>query len=238
MIEDDDVLVDDLIITLKQEFSAVRVMDNRMIPTKWRVKMEVIKADEPEDAEAAEYDFNIRVAFSKIRFWFDQVVSGCVMFERGNEWAQRACLADDGSQSVANHIMLLPGEPTDELICKVLQSKANALSGNFLAFASIELESDDVHCLSYIYNGVGEFELPDHDEWIGEHSYFSKPWWGRDDASTFDVVPDEETDTQRPPDWCKSLDFLEDLMRPPTDTSARIIRPEFRPQVIEGGKSD
>lgn len=227
---------DELFVNLNLEFKAIRVMGSRMIPTAWKLRTEVIYDDEHEDDEA--YHLNTRIAIAKIKFWFDNFIDGSVFMNRGNEWAQRAFLGEEGAQSVDNPIVLLPDEPTDQMLCEALQSKMNALAGNFLTFGLTELQSDDLSGLSFIFTGVGEFNLPEIDEWVGERSFFTKPWWSRNDASTIDIIPGEDDNILETPAFAQSLDFIADAMRPAKEPTARIIRPEFRPSVIQGGKKD
>jgi hypothetical protein len=227
---------DELFVSFNLEFKAVRVIGARLIPTTWKLRTEVLYDEEHEDDDS--YLLNTKVALAKIKFWFDNFIDGSVLMGRDNEWAQRAFLSEEGQKSVENHIALLPDEPTDQLLAEVFQSKMNALAGNFLTFGLVELNSDDLSGLTFIFTGVGEFNLPEVEEWVGERSYFSKPWWSRDDASTIDVIPDDDADLNRLPTFAYSLDFIADAVRPSKDMSAQIIRPEFRPSVIQGGKKD
>jgi hypothetical protein len=236
--DDEDFLNRDLVATLTVRFKAVRVIGQRLAPISWTVRAEVIYDDDVVEDEQAHYDFNVKVALSKIKFWCDSMVDGCVMFYRDNEWAQRAFLADDGTQSVENNFMLLPDEPDDEMLARIFQSKFNALGGNFLVFGEIDISSDDLMGLSYSYTGMGEFDLPPMEAWVGERSFFEKPWWSRDDVSIMDIIPSEDADLNQPPAFAQKLDFIATAMRPPKDLGARVIRPEFRPQVIQGGKND
>lgn len=227
----------DLFVNFNITFKATRVVGNRLIPTTWKLKSEVIYDDDSE-LDDDTYDFNVEVAFSKIKFWFDNVVDNSLMLNRDNTWAQRAFLDQDGKQSVDNQLVILPNEPTDATLAEVLQSKMNALSGNSVSFGLVELTSDDDSGLNVVFTGVGEFNLPDMEEWVGTPSFFTKPWWARDDASTIDVLPTEDADLSTPPAFAYSLDFIADALRPPTLGAATIIRPEFKPQVIDGGLKD
>lgn len=238
MDEDEDFLNRDLVATLTVKFKAVRVVAQRLAPISWTVRAEIIYDEDITDEEAANYDFNVKVAISKIKFWCDSAVDSCVMLCRENEWAQRAFLAEDGTQSVDNNIMLLPDEPDDEMLAQIIQSKFNALAGNYLVFGEIGITSDDITGLSYSYTGLGEFDLPQMEQWVGERSFFDKPWWSRDDISIMDIIPSEDADLTQAPAFAQKLDFIAHAMRPPKEAGARVIRPEFRPQIIQGGKSD
>lgn len=234
-IDDIDLPETELFVNFKHTFKTIRVIGNRLIPVTLKLKTEVIY-DELDHEE--EYHINCQIALQKIRYWFDNCLSHGVIFSRDNEWALSSFLDEEGKQAVQNRLVLLPDEPTDAILAEVIQSKMNALAGGHIEFGFVELSGDDTNGLSFMFTGDGLFNLPDMDEWIGEHSFFSRPWWNRDDASTIDVIPDESDDLNKPPKWAYSLDFIGDKLRNADSSSGRIVRPEFRPKVIEGGVSD
>jgi hypothetical protein len=224
----------ELFVNFSSTFKVVRVLDKRLVPTTFSLKADVI-FDDDRDGSDPDYIFRTQVAFAKIRYWLNNIVQNSVMFSRDNKWAGRAFLNSRGKQSVTNHMIVLPGEPSEDLLAEVFQSKLNALADCALTFGCIEVCSDEGDGLTFIFTGEGEMNLPEMDEWVGEFTYFSKPWWARNDASTLDVIPDEGTDINNPPAFAYSLDFLGDTMRAKNAPTARIVRPEFRPKVIQGG---
>lgn len=225
----------ELFVNFTHTFKIIRVIANRLIPTTLKLKTEVIYDELDLDEE---YLVECQIALQKIRYWFDNCVANSVVFSRDNDWALQAFLNEEGKVSVQNRLVVLPDEPTDAELAEIFQSKMNALGGGNMEFGFVELTSDDANGLSFMFTGDGAFNLPDMEEWIGERTFFSKPWWNRDDASTLDVIPDEDEDLNKPPEWAYSLDFIGDPLRKKPSGSARIIRPEFRPQVIDGGKVD
>lgn len=225
----------DLFVSFTHNIKAIRVVGNRLIPVKMKLTTDVIYDDFNEDEE---YHANCQIAFLKIRHWLDNCFTNSVIFNRENAWALHAFLNEKGAQSVQNRMVLTPGEPTDGLLAEIIQSKLNALGQGHIEFGSVELASDDTNGLTFIFVGDGQMNLPKMDEWIGERSFFSKPWWDRDDASTIDVIPDDEDDISVPPAFAYSLDHVGDHIRKKATKPAVIVRPEFRPTVIDGGKSD
>lgn len=232
---------DDHYVTLTLNFKAIRVIDKQLIPTSWTLKTGVSWSDEEGEGETEEEidetDYLSQLALLKIRFWFNNIITGSVLFSRTNTWAVRAFIDQNGRQDVQNHLVVLPDDPVDTLLAEIFQSKMNALAGNEMFFEYVDLTADDANGFSFLFAGSGEYNLPDMEEWIGPRSYFSKPWWARDDASTIDVIPDEDADLKNLPNFAYSLDFLGENLRDIKRPEARIIRPEFKPEIINGGKT-
>lgn len=227
----------EFIVKLALEFKAIRVVDNRMIPTTWKINAEVLYDDDYHDDDPA-YDIEIKTSIAKIRYWLDNVVNGSVMFDAGNEWAAEAFFDEEGRCSIGNGIMIMPAPITDDLIAEIIHSKMNAFGGEYIQFGIIELTSDDKNGLSYMFTGMGEFNLPDMESWVGERAFFDKPWWARDDASTFDSIPDEDADLDERPRSSYSLDFIRQSFQHQYGEDAIVIRPTFRPTIIPGGVDD
>lgn len=225
----------ELYINLTLQFKAIKVVENQLIPSTFTLKTQLMwNEDEEEDDR---HDFETQLAISKIRFWFENIIDESVMFSRANTWAIRAFLSDEGTQTVENHLVVLPDDPADSLLAEIFQSKMNALAGNALHFGYVDLSADNANGFSFLFAGYGEYNLPNMEQWIGTRSYFSKPWWARDDASTIDVIPDEHDDLKDTPNFAYSLNFLGDSISSENKPTARIIRPEFKPEIIKGGKN-
>lgn len=226
---DDDDGDTDVLIDFEHEVTTVRLVDNMLLPSRLKIRCEVYPSKDPKRND---FDF----AFNKIRFWLDTVVARAVVFGRSNDNAAEIMLDDHGRNRTANPLMLCPDEPTDDHFAMLLQAKMTALSAGAMEFGSVEVRSDNVSGLIFTYIGHHSESLPDVDDWIGERTYFDLPWWERDDASTMDVVPGEDSDLSVPPPWAYSLDFLRQPVH--TGEDQVIVRPDFTPTVIDGGKGD
>lgn len=227
----------EFIVKLALDFKAIRVVDNQMIPTTWKIQAEVLY-DEEDENDDPNYDVEIKTSIAKIKYWLEHVLSGSVMFDVGNEWAFNAFFDEDGKCTTQNNIVLMPSTPTDDLIAELLHSKMNAFGSGFIEFGVMELTSDDKSGLSYMFTGDGENNLPEMVDWIGERAYFDKPWWARDDASTVDLIPTEEADLDVKPTSAYSLDFIRQSFMKQFGEEAVVIRPNFKPTVINGGLDD
>jgi hypothetical protein len=231
----------DFFVKLNLEFKAIRIVENQMIPTHWKIQSELLYTDTSETDDEVltnRIDLDIRASISKFRYWLDNIVHNCVIVGADNEWAINSFFDENGHLTLGNNIMILPGPPTDDLIAEVIHSKMNAMGNENIQFGVVELSSDDKNGLSYIFTGMGEFNLPSMEEWIGERAYFDKPWWARDDASTFDTIPNSDDDLSVTPASSFSLDFIKQSLMNQYAVAAQVIRPTFKPTVIVGGAED
>jgi len=225
--DDDDEGGADVMISFEQEITMVRLMEDHFLPSQISIKAQIypLKGSNDQDLE---------IAFQKVSFWLDNVVSRCIAFKRSNEAAQKM-LISEGKNNSSNMLMLTPEEPTDEMMAILFQAKMTALSEHKIAFGSVEIKSNNWTGLRFTFLGDASESLPNMDEWVGSPNYFDEPWWNRDDASTLDVVIDSSTDTTTKPAWAYKLDFIANAIRPAHET---IARPIFKPKIIDGGKKD
>lgn len=220
-IDDDDSA---LFVSFSGDFKIVRVIDNTFVPSHISFKCDILPSE-----EAAELD--LHKAMTKIRYWLDNIVSKSVMFCSSNT-AALSMLIENGKNRSGNVLMITPFEPTDEMLACILQSKMTALAAGDAEFDAVEVTSDNYLGLSFMFTGTASLMLPTIEEWIGPRHYFDKPWWARNDASTLDVVPVPDADLAKTPDWAFSLDDLDD----PKPKTGIVVRPEFKPTIIDGGK--
>lgn len=194
--------------------------------------------DGMDEDEEDDYDHDIdhyKLSLMKVKFWFDNIVDGCIVFSRDNKWAMKTFIDKKGKIRVNNRLMILPEEPSDSLMIQIFHSKMNAITGKYMSFGITEIESntgDDE--IGYTFFGDGELELPTMEEWMGPRNWFSKPWWARDDTSTFDLVCPDDADLSEPPKFAVKMDFLMDIANPIVVDDSNIIRPDFKPHIIKG----
>ena len=237
---DDEYLYDDeednLFVSFKTSVNAIRVIDRELLSASIRLRMDIANQDVDTTQDSV---FRSQVAMAKMRYWLDECLSNSVMFSRDNDWAVNTFLSTSPENlGTSNPVTILPGDPTEDLLVQVIQSKLQSLVGSSMTIGNVELEIEDGHGLMFTYVGDGELELPTNEEWVGEHCYFGRPWWCRDDASTMDIIAGEDDDVEDLPSFAYSLEFLADALRPSTAPSAQIVRPDFRPHVIQGGRED
>jgi hypothetical protein len=230
---DDETDDNTLIIDFEYDTKLIRIVNNSFVTSNIKIRAELIPLMEQPDHD--EFD----ISLSKCKFWLDMVFSKCIVFYRDNTQAKEIMFDENGTNRCSNYIMLTPSEPSDDHIACLLQSKLSAIGATQFAFGSIRIMSDSANGLIFRFIGDAADNLPSVREWIGERSYFEQPWWNRDDISTLDVIPSEDADLSEKPSWASNFDFLTNAMRG-TSLSPKdvIVRPDFKPKVIKGGKDD
>lgn len=225
--DEEDIIESYTWVTFK--FKTIRVLDNIIT-----AHNNVLKVEIGIEADTTETDVNI--VLEKIHFWFETIVSNSVIFSRDNEFALGMMFDENGNARTQNIPMIVPGEPTDDFLVMIFQAKLAAFGAGVMGFGTVEMTSDTRENLTTVFVGEGEEYLPSMEEWIGEHSYFEYPWWARDDGTTLDVIPPEDADLADPPFIGIDMSFIEARYKKNEQEGPMIIKPEFRPTVISGGK--
>lgn len=223
----------DFFISYSLDLKFIRLFNNIIQPS-------IIHITAGIDRQEHSTDHDIELGMAKIKYWFDHIVSKSIAFSQSNSSAMEMFLDDNNSNRTGNLFLMVPEEPTDELLAATFQAKMNALSKGKFIVNTLNIESDHVQGLSFTLGGNHAILLPQTmDDWLGGRSYFTVPWWLRDDSSTIDVYVNDDTDISILPPWAQSLDFLDKHRRQlTTDANVSIVRPEFNPTVIKGGKND
>jgi len=225
-----DEYVNDTLIEFEFEISIVRILENMFLPSRINIRGQVFPQDEATEEE-------IELAFVKIDYWFDRVVSRSIAFCQSNNAALGMVLSNTGLNKTGNMLLVTPGDPVDQHLAVLFQAKMKSLSAGSLNIGPVRVESDSVTGLAFTFIGDYKDSLPSMDEWVGTRNYFENPWWERDDASTLDVRPGPDADLNDIPSWAYKLDFLmkstnNEPLPPATATN---LRP-FKPKIIDGGK--
>lgn len=139
-------------------------------------------------------DIEYVIAAEKLSFFFNTLMNNSIICGSDNAWVNEN-LIKDGTSIIDNDLVIIPSDPSDDNIAVTLLAKAQALTENAFAIYEIELESNgqSVHVQ---VDGPVEDIMPNMDEWVGPLQYknYTKPWWARNDASTSDARPTEDSD--------------------------------------------
>jgi hypothetical protein len=221
--DDDD--FEQLFISFNTELKFVRVIGNAIYPATLALKCDVTPMEDASEAQ-------MHAAMMKVRFWLEHIASRSIAISSSNGEALGMFVDDEGRNQTDNILMITPGEPSDEMMACLLQSKLSAITNGVVIFGVMEVKSDNQMGFGFTFVGEGARVLPSIEEWIGPRSYFKVPWWQRNDGSTIDVVPSSDADLSKTPPWAFSLDNI-GMPKPETGI---IVRPQFKPTVIDGGK--
>lgn len=231
MSDDIEIIENELYLHYKQKFKASRIIENIIYPTRFKIESDLwLDMDELPQKDK---DYNINLALIKINFWLTQILDNSIIFSKNNSFASKLFL-NDGKPITENIMVICPNDPTDDHLAMLLQSKLTSLSKEYVIFGGITVTSDNSRGLSFTFVGNGEEALPGMGDWIGSRSYFSDPWWSRDDASTLDTIPAPDADLTKTPDYAYTLDFLGESFRPsPETTTPKVLKPKFKPTIIK-----
>lgn len=229
--KDDEV---DFYIAYAIDVKMVRVIGNILVPTQLHVSASIDRADDAVDED-------VEFGLTKCRYWLENIVSKTIAFSKENTNAMAMFLDENHANRTGNLFMMCPDDPRDECIGTLIQAKMNALAAGSFTVAAINIESDNMKGLSFTLGGNHSIFLPSTmEEWMGgDDTWFDTPWWTRDDASTIDVYLTPGAEKGPHPAWAQSLDFLDKSRRKKVaDDTVTIIRPDFQPTIIMGGKDD
>lgn len=99
-----------------------------------------------------------------------------------------------------NSFMVLP-DLDDVTLLEALHRKLSVLAGELSCVTKLQLYDHDLNIKYNFYyeDEDTQYNLPTIDEWLGELSFWEKPWWDRYDVLTFDNVADDiaERDAHR-----------------------------------------
>jgi hypothetical protein len=223
----DDENEETLYISFRTRLNIIRIAGNVVLPSRLQIRADVSPDDDVTEAQLSN-------VMSKMKFWFDGIVSRSIAFSNDNEDALGMIIDSEGKNRTGNILMITPGDPTDDVLAALFQAKLNALGGDTIEVGLVEVKSDNPVGLSFTFVGDATKILPSMDRWMGERNYFDKPWWDRDDSSTLDVIPPEGADLTKKPGWAYSLDTVVKSER----DEAVIVKPAFKPMIIDGGKKE
>lgn len=226
-------------MTLEYEFTGIRIQEGYLSPVDWELSVNLIvngkKSKSKDDIE-----YRAGVVYQKLYFWLDTNLPSVVMSNVEDE--------DDLyiANLSANIMMYCPGNPSDDLIIRLLHSKLSALAGNDIEIGEIKIKASDTS-IQYTYDSQdGEYDLA-----TSTAEYYtegvcrdSEPWWSRDDGFCFEFVRPAEIEgtdeeifagiTDPMVDFEKVLSEMESTQIGMVREPARIVQVEkWKPRKVE-----
>jgi hypothetical protein len=213
---------------MKVKFKLIRILSDHMVPSNCElaVKLNIPIKNKVESTNR----------ITAMRYWIENFVDGCIAYPISTE-VDTEMLCD-----VHNHIMMVPEEPVDYIINILIHQKLTAIGGEYAVVNETTFESDSGYGFSNTISGSADGILPTMGEWMGVPHYNMEPWWNRDDSSMIDMRNDDGDDVNDIPEL--GINILKMLNNRETSTDIEsedrdtVIRGQFKPRVIEGGKSD
>lgn len=212
----------DLFMAYKFKLRMTRILGDHIVSSSIAAKIEY--ALNPE----ASADQMV-LAWNKIDLWIESL-NQCIAISAGNPLAVGTMISGETQTGrFANMLMILPGEPSEELLAYVIQAKFNALAEDVMAFGPVEMDAEEAQGVVFTISGDADTMLPNMEEWMGTRNWFTKPWWNRDDGSILDSEPTAEDDLKEIPDWAYNWDFLQTKPQP----RGIVVSGRFKPRVID-----
>jgi len=176
-------------MTMSFEFTGVRIQEAYLTPVDWDLSVDlIISSKKSKSKENIEY--RASVIFQKLYFWLDANLQDIVLVDVESE--DDLYIANLSS----NITMYCPGNPSDDLIIRLIHSKLSALAGNEMGIGEIRLKASDTS-LQYTYDClIGDYELPHStvDYYTDGKCRDITPWWKRNDGFCFEFVRPNDTE--------------------------------------------
>lgn len=171
-----------------------------------------------------------------IKMWVENFVDGCLCYDAHTK------LDTNILTQVTNYIMMCPDEPHDHMLLMLLHSKLTTLGGDDVIILESSLNSDTGEGFSCSVRGPVGDSLPNMSEWMGERHFHKQPWWYREDSGMLDMRPEDDEDLSIIPQIgddiiqiSRDTNIIEntDFSKLENNNIAEIIRPKFKPHIIE-----
>lgn len=210
---------------MHSDFRILRLLDNELTSSDCHLEIEM-QLNPDSDLDVA------KTKIKAMKFWLQCFVHDCVAYNVHTN------LNTSLLEEISNNIMMCPDDPHDYLLLTLLHSKLIAIGGDDILIKSTTLFADTGDGFSHTLAGLNDDFLPSIDEWIGKRRFFEQPWWNREDSSTIDLMPQDDEDLTILPKLGENLyEMVADLPKnTAVDNSqtAEIIKPMFKPQIIDG----
>ena len=202
----------------RTEFSVIRLLENRLLSSVIEFSADL------EIDDSAEAQDQMRT-LECMRRWIDVIVNDSLVF----------CPTDNIPpalfKDLENNIMITPDEPYDHLLLVLICSKLNAIGSGIASISHGQLVSNLGDGFGNWFEGDTDDVLPTLTEWLGDRTYFDKPWWNRSDGSMIDIWAGPDDDITVKPDILVDLwqESSEDEIVEAQDGTAKIIKHNFKP---------
>ena len=209
-------------MTLEFDFTGIRIQDAFMTPVDWKLSVDLVALDKKGKSKE-DLEIKASITYQKVYFWLDTNLQNIVMVDVGKD--DDLYIANLSS----NIMMYCPGNPSDDMIIRLLHSKISALSDPDLIVGEIRLKGSDTN-LQYT------FDVTDHDYLLPltTSEYYTEgktrdvdPWWERDDGFCFEFVKPidcDVSDEELFKDIVDPMVEFDRIIKEMTDTQVNMVR--------------
>lgn len=227
-----------LYIQYTNTFKAIKIYEKSLILSEFNVVSDMwIDYDEILQEEI---DREIDLVLIKLQFFFEMCLRNSLIFRKSNDWAFETFIDRENCKpKISNNIVLTPGDPGDDHLTLLLQSKFDAIGNEKIFFTSLTIRNKKTNNIKFTFVGEGKKVLPKMNDWIGSNSYHDEPWWCRNDLSTMDLP---KVDLVEKPFYDLTFESIvfNDIFEKFNNGNvnlenleSKIIRPKFNPKIIK-----
>lgn len=199
---------------INQTVRVIRLLEDELLASDVAIKIELTFDSSDQKPE-------LKTRMNAMITWITEYLNGSIIYNTSTDFDTTLF------EEIANNLIMSPDEPHDYILAMLIHSKLSAFGGQQITIISTSIESDTSHGFLQKVSGDVSTVLPDIKSWIGPRHFHSVPWWGRTDASTVDMQPEDHEDLSKIPELGKELVPCESH-----SNDAAVIKPVFRPRVI------
>lgn len=207
------------IITWNTEFMSNIVLENDIIPNKYKLELELI----PNTREVREQT----IAFDRLQVFCGSILQSGMLCSIDNPFIEFLL------EETASNILFLPDEPYEQTLVILLHSKLSAILEERFFLHHITLSSYLGEDIKYSFN-LEQFEYPEIIK--KEILENEKPWWARSDMSVMDIViEDKETGEPKLEHQELNWEHINLAWDSNTEKEGKVIKVKsFKPKIVQG----
>jgi hypothetical protein len=195
----------DSFVVMKHDFFGIRVLDNRLQPAVFNLKVSVSSTISQDEAG---------IAWEKMRIFLDSCTHGVIMIDYNSDLLPGLEIDTD------NNIMYVPGQPDDLVLASLLHAKLTAIAGDGLIVDCLILSSsDNDYADRHFRCESGNYTVLPGIEYIGEETLNENPWWMRPTIEISDYATDDPAYVE----YVKEHDPLQYVGQQKIEEEAQII---------------
>jgi len=132
---------------------------------------------------------NQNKGFLKVNYFIKNMLDNSFVFT-----SEDLPIVEMFSSGFDNNFLVVP-DVTDTTILEALHCKLNVLCGDGTVIDSLVLSDTDTGIGYEVFTDTETaYKLPSAAQWLGELSFWEKPWWERYDVTTFDNYAESAED--------------------------------------------
>jgi hypothetical protein len=212
---------------LEHKFNGCRFNQSGFECNTWRIDIG-IHARSPDDSEDDDsFMGNLTASFQKMNFFLSHIINDIFVVSSKNIDKFDALISMD----VANPIIMLPENTTDDIFVQVLHKKLSVICGDSICIEELSLRCEEAKTtFKYSNNNNADYLLPDQKDFMGEDALYDEPWWSRYDCDTCDECVPEGIDKEEIIQQLSTRHFLDTIEqmvheedKEDTDQKAQVI---------------